>query len=222
MKSKNIIFYGSNLCLCALIVGLASCTPVLSDIQSARHLTRGQLEVTPSTSFYHWTKSKNTNQLHGGVQAGYGVTSRIELRARLETVNAGLEAVDTTFVPGKIWAQTFALGVKYSLFKDKLSLYVPVGFGVGKEIEERNTWMIQPTLIYTKRYSKYVEFSPSLKFAQTFNSKTHYYGVNFGFGLSANLDRWVIRPEFGFFGSNYMAGSHNHVSLGFSWRGWGL
>ena len=86
------------------------------------------------------------------------------------------------------------MGPKISLFKDRIAAYIPVGFAFGVDIEGIDEIELQPTLLYTIPAGKYLEINPSAKgvFSDEF-----YLAFNLGLGLSTNLDKYVIRPEYG-------------------------
>ena len=203
---------------------LFRCSPVLSDLQSARHLEEGQIEVTPAGSWQGWSKERDQDQqYHVGVQAGLGVSKKLEARLRYELINYSVDFSDTDdpfFSPESetLNIHSLAMGMKYSLIEDRLSVYLPVGFGFGSDAGDvSQTLQAQPTLLFTHRFADFVEVTPSVKYLWLFDNDD-FYGFNLGAGLSTDLDKWAIRPEFGYFNNSSVGGYFWHFSVGFSWR----
>jgi len=200
-----------------LLTLVSSCAPVLSDLQSARHLEKGQLEVTPSLSYMNWSSNDEINQFHLGSQGGYGITDRLEVRLRYEYISAKLDFFGDGTLE-RTSAHAIGFGTKYSIIRDRLSVYLPIGFGLGDDIVTSDTWQMQPTLLFTHRFNQKIEITPSFKYVNTFSNTQDFIALNVGLGLSTNLDKWVIRPEYSYGEGTEIGGSFSTFSLGFSIR----
>jgi len=183
-----------------------SCAPVFSDLQSAKLVGKGNFETTPNFTTTSFSDEGETDhvQNHFGVQFGYGLSNRIDLKARYEYIAIPNE--DET-----LKANIFGIGPKISLLKDRIAAYVPVGFAVGGDVDGIDEFEIQPTLLFTVPVGKYLEINPSVK---GIIGEEFYCAFNLGLGLSTNLNRYVIRPEYGILLNPGESGMVGQFSIG--------
>ena len=183
-----------------------SCAPVFSDLQSAKLVGKGNFETTPNFTTTSFSDEGETDhvQNHFGVQFGYGLSNRIDLKARYEYIAIPNE--DET-----LKANIFGIGPKISLLKDRIAAYVPVGFAFGGDVDGIDEFEIQPTLLFTVPVGKYLEINPSVK---GIIGEEFYCAFNLGLGLSTNLNRYVIRPEYGILLNPGESGMVGQFSIG--------
>ena len=183
-----------------------SCAPVFSDLQSAKLVGKGNFETTPNFTTTSFSDEGETDhvQNHFGVQFGYGLSNRIDLKARYEYIAIPYE--DET-----LKANIFGIGPKISLLKDRIAAYVPVGFAFGGDVDGIDEFEIQPTLLFTVPVGKYLEINPSVK---GIIGEEFYCAFNLGLGLSTNLNRYVIRPEYGILLNPGESGMVGQFSIG--------
>lgn len=184
---------GLGLVLMMAMSTLFRCAPIASEMQSARLVGKGQVEVTPEYSEIQFRKvsvvpeENRSTQGKGyllGLQAAYGVTNSMDVRLRVEQVHFG---ENTRYV--------FSVGPKFSLVRDRIALFVPIWFVDAKPAQT------QPTLLFTLPVIKNkVEFNPS---AKTIISATGYdpmngfmVAFNAGLAISTDLSKWALRPEY--------------------------
>ncbi|MET0551695.1 MAG: hypothetical protein ABW221_01565 [Vicinamibacteria bacterium] len=178
--------------LAVAVLATGACAPVFSDLQSARMLPKGAVEVTAhgtSTWFGDDDESEHV-QNHFGVQLGTGVTERVEVRARYERILVGDDGS----------ANLLAIGPKIGLVEDRLALSVPVALAFsGDEDAEGTTVHTQPGLIATFPVSDVVELNPSVKYTIPIDDEDGFRGLslNLGLGLGPRSGKWVVRPEAG-------------------------
>ena len=199
-------------CLTVLFPGCFA--PVFSDLQSAKLAGPGQLEMTPSFSSVSFSSEGESEhvQNHLGIQAGLGVFDIMDFRLRYERLS--VDQCDN----GTFGVNVLGFGPKFSLVKDWAAFYVPVGFAFGEDIEVSDTWQVHPTLLLTLPVNKYIELNPSAKVLIPFQSERDtLFAFNLGAGISANLDKWAIRPELGFLINPGESGSYMHLSIGFTY-----
>ncbi len=195
--------------LVGLIVFTSGCViPPFSDIQSAKLVGPGHFEVTPHyssvSSFFDGESEKE--QDHFGLQMGFGVSSFMDFRARYEYISINEESVNV-----------FGFGPKFSLVKDWVAIYVPIGFAFGEDIDTAETWQVHPTLLLSLPVSPYFELNPSVKALIYFQQDSEtLLAFNLGAGISSNLEQWAIRPEIGFLIDPGEEGCYFHISIGFS------
>jgi hypothetical protein len=172
----------------SLLLLMAGCAPVFSDLQSARLVGKARVEATPSVSALYYSDSSTDHvENHAGVQLATGVLDRVDLRLRYEyAFDVGVNVV--------------GFGPKVALVKDRLALALPVGFAFGGGVDSGKSWQIHPTLITTAPLGRNAEWNSSFKVMIPLSGgegNDTLLAVNTGFGLSSNLDRWVVRPEVG-------------------------
>jgi hypothetical protein len=191
------------------ICPLISCfAPVFSELQSARLAGPGNAEITPSYSRVNG-ESEHV-QDHFGIQAGYGISRRLDFRLRYEYASVGSANEDTFGV------NMLGFGPKLSLVKDWLAIYLPVGFAFGEDIDVSETWQAHPTLLATLPLSQYFEINSSAKVLIPLQKGNDpMYAVNIGFAIGPDIRRWAVRPEIGFLFNSWV-GNCLHMSIGLS------
>ncbi|NLB79639.1 MAG: hypothetical protein GX796_12610, partial [Clostridiaceae bacterium] len=135
-------------------------------------------------------------------------SDRFDVRARYELIK-----VDDDDEYGGAKANVFGIGPKASLIKDRLAAYVPVGFAFGGDVEGIEEFEVQPTLLLTLPVGEYIEVNPSAK--GTIGEEDFYMAFNLGLGLSADFNRWAIRPEYGMLFNPGEEGHFGQFSIGF-------
>ncbi|MGB6867171.1 MAG: hypothetical protein WBE11_15910 [Candidatus Aminicenantaceae bacterium] len=200
--------------LACVVLLFSRCAPVFSDLQSAKLLGPGNFEATPSFSSVSVSSEGESEHIqnHFGIQAGYGIFSKMDFRLRYERISVDMNSNDSFNV------NVLGFGPKFSLLKDWIAFYVPVGFAFGEDIEVSDTWQVHPTLLFTLPISKYFEFNPSAKVLIPFKSEQDtLVAFNLGLAISTNLEKWAIRPEIGFLYNPGESGHFMHLSIGFSY-----
>jgi hypothetical protein len=140
------------LLLTALPVG--ACIAPFSEMQSARLLGPGGKEVTPFYSEVGTGEGSEHDKVYNqfGVQFGAGLSEKVDFRARVERQVVTGEPDDAITVLGA--------GPKFSLVKDRVAAYIPVGIGFGQDMFSAQ---IHPTLLFTLPVSRSFEINPSTK-----------------------------------------------------------
>ena len=169
---------------------------------------KGEFELTPSMSI-------GLNAKYFGLQGAYGLSENTNLRMRIERIiiKTDFEDLLSNFNIKESLTH-FSFGAKYKIFKDKLAFYLPVSFTFNNQMS--SSTLIEPTLFFSMS-GKYLELNPSLKIL--INKELQPMDViNIGFGISRNLNKWVLRPELGCLGyiSSGFEGCIPQASLGLS------
>jgi hypothetical protein len=192
-----------------------------AELQSARLVGRGRVEVTPNYSYMDLARSGETAKLQDnfGLHVATGVADRADLRLRIDLVSGAESGGE------RLRATAFALGAKYALVPDRLALFVPIGFATGTGITSSQTWQVHPAVIWTVPLSALVEVNSSLKLLvplveneQSSDGGRDLLGAfNLGLGLRPPGAEWMIRPEIGFMRDlDDNRGTARHFSLGMS------
>lgn len=194
---KVSYFYGVSL----IILSAGCFTPINTTFDSAKLLTKGEVEIQGNGSLYRFgslidNPSIGTNK-NLGLSIGYGISDRINVKLRYEYLRSGfsMNLFDEEITLGDI--HYLELGGKIPLVKNKLALTVPLGVYFN---QNGSFYCIDPRLTYTYRLNKIFEASVIPKTHLLFAEDEFLAmpGINIGLGISSNLDKWAIRPEFGY------------------------
>ena len=212
LTSPSLIVFFALVCTSALIT---SCVAPFSDLQSAKLLGKGNIEVTPSYSSVSVSDEGETDHIqnHFGAQIGFGLAKFMDLRLRYEHISATIDEESVS-------ANVIGFGPKFRLAKNWLAFYLPIGFAFGGDIEDGSeSWQIHPTLLATVPVGKYLEINPSAKIMIPFSSDAFdtLLAFNLGLAISSDVSKWAIRPEIGICttgGSGYFMQFSVGLSLG--------
>jgi hypothetical protein len=202
---------GRGLMVVVLAGMVSACAPVFSDLQSAKLVGKGNVELTPSASTVTFSDEDETEhaQTHLGVQVAAGVSDHVDLRARYERVTAEDEGINVV-----------GFGPKVRLVKDHVAAYLPVGFAFGSDLESDKTWAFHPTLLLTAQPHRLVEVTGSAKYMVPLDEEAgdNLLAFNAGLGLGSDAGRWTLRPEVGILLNPGEDGHFMQYSLGLSVR----
>jgi len=194
-----------------VLVFLAGCAPPFSAMQSARLAGKGNFEVTPlfSTIFFSTGGETEHVQNEYGLQVAYGLADRFDLQLRYEFISGAVEDVGWS-------ANVIGIGPKIGIYKDMIAMSLPIGFAFGGDIEDvGETWQFHPTFLFTLPVGNSFEFNPSTKMLIPISGDGDVLlAFNLGAGISANLKKWVVRPEVGFLINPGEEGRFTHLSIG--------
>ncbi len=207
-------FTGSlwNLLLAIYLCFCYGCVPVFSELQSARTVGKGNVELTPSFSSIDIVDEGDHDELQHqlGLQVAYGVTSRFDVRMRYEYIWFYDQSVNDK------GTHVLGIGPKYSLLENYIAVAMPVGTAFGEDSDE--LWELHPTLLLTWPVLKNkIDVNASSKYMITFcGTCDDPIAINLGLSLSTNVTRWSIRPEYGILFIPGDEGYFSQFSLGFS------
>ena len=192
-----------------ILLLLNRCAPVFSEMQSAKLVKKGEVEATGLYSNVGFTDEGNADhvQNHLGLRMSYGLSDKINLRFGYENV----------FESGAESAHIIGVGPKISILENRIAAFIPLGTALGKDISTGDSWQIHPTALFTVPVTDNIEFNPSAKWLIPFNrDQENLVALNFGAGLSTDIDRWVVRPEIGLLYNPGNSGHYTHYSIGFT------
>lgn len=208
---KQYILFLSIIYLAALM--FTGCTSVFSEMQNAHLAGKGNLEVTVSGTVVYDTDEfpESCLQKHYGWQAAYGLSDEYDIRIRNESIDYGAEHN----------ASLLAFGIKHSLKKNRIAIYLPVGFAYGGSIDKPSeTWEFQPTIIFNTPVNEYFELNPIYKLIIPLNNSYNNFKIAFdlGFTISNEHSLWAIRPEAGLMFEPETENLFSQFSLGLSYK----
>ena len=112
-------FNSFSLFIVTLLVSF-NCAPITSDMQSAKSIGKGGIEVTLNTGSLDYDDSDENSmsdvQDNFGAHIAYGVGDKIDVRGRFENIKVnGLNSIDESGEGVDI--TLFSMGIKYGIFK---------------------------------------------------------------------------------------------------------
>jgi hypothetical protein len=197
----------ATLVLAAMLI--SACSPVFNEMQSARTVGAGRVEATGNFSSVNYASDGESEQIQNqaGLQMAYGVSDKVDLRARYERIWS--EDLDEGV---NVWG----IGPKFSLIEKRIAFYMPIGNAIG---DYDDNWQLHPTFLITIPLAKdQVEFTIAPKYLLTFCSDCDDgLAINFGLALG-QLSNWALRLEYGLLYNTqeFGDGHYNHLSLGVS------
>ncbi len=223
--------------LSILVFISSNCAPVTSDMQSAKLLGRGGLDITLNRGNLDYkgtfeseidseeNEEFNSVQENYGVLVGFGLTDKIDLRARIENID-----INNNIAEGRDF-RLISFGTKYSILKDRLSLYVPFStYNTGDENEGDDLNLIEPTILFTKTIQNNFEINPSAKIIipidEMAENEDTGMAFNLGFGFypkgsikKFELSKAILRAEYGLYIPSLDAESYySHTTLGVTFK----
>jgi hypothetical protein len=193
-----------------LLATAGACAPPFSELQSARLAGTHRIELTGSYGTVSFSDDDETEKVQNqyGVQLATGMSDAVDARLRYERITAD---------DGDGALNVLGFGPKVRLLPDRIALYVPVGFAFGEDIDVSETWQIHPTLLATVPVVDMVEVNGSAKLLVPFESDFDTtVAFNLGLGIG-NMNRIVVRPEFGFLFNPGEDGHFRHFSIGLTY-----
>ncbi len=159
-----------------------SCVPVFSDLQSARLVGKGQVELTP-----YYTNTGSDSEAGGanhlGANFAIGLSQKVDLRGRVET---NWIEDQNDFILG--------VGPKTSLIENRIAAFLPVGYGFNSGV-----FQLQPTMLFSLPFAKEkleATLAPKYLISLCEDCESNF-AANFGLGFSPDFDRWAVRAEYG-------------------------
>jgi hypothetical protein len=190
---------------------LTACIAPFSEMQGARMVGPGAVEVTPFYSAVSFSAEGESEKIqdHFGAHLAFGLSPKTDLRFRLERVAVSDADAEVTVIAG---------GPKFSLSQDRAAVYLPVGIATGSGVDESETLSFHPTLLFTLPVSRSVELNPSVKALVPISSEEGdvMWAANLGLAIGPNVRKWAIRPEFGILKNPGDEGTAFHWTIGFS------
>ncbi|MEC9396347.1 MAG: hypothetical protein VX475_01995 [Myxococcota bacterium] len=190
-----------------LAMSASACLPNTTVFQSGRTLQKGEYEVTGYASTHTYRVSDDQgnssdpiDQTNFGLQGGVGVSEKADLRLQYSYT-----------APYELRGHSFELGPKISLLPEQLSVYIPLQLSLIRDEEGNNlsgfddTAILIPTLLASfEVVDQIFEVNPGVRiwlpvYRDVFDDGYDWaVTLVLGFGASANLSKFVIRPEFNF------------------------
>ena len=203
-KAMRLIWLG------LFLLSLSACfPPINSTFESARTLGNNKMDLTGNYSAYTAHNDGESEQVSNnlGIRLGFGITERFDIKMRYERISLSGEGTGLNYLE---------LSPKVSLIRNKIAAILPLGLYFD---EEGHAFVLSPKFIYT--------YPANTKFDISFSTKADIFlekdvddillGFNIGFGLSTDLEKWAVRPEFGLMINPGEDGSLLTFGIGFNY-----
>lgn len=210
--------------ICFII--LASCvTPVNLNFDTATMLEKRDVELQGSASAYFGTYDDfsidnggiHTNTVFGnvsnhlGAKVGIGINEKYNLKIRTEGEFLNYSSDITNSELGVIFIEIEnKLGIN-----DKIALALPLGgYFYAEEISSPVLYQFNPRLYWTVTRSQHFDLTFIPKGFLFFNRDGAAFsgGISLNAGFSSNLQKWALRPAFGYDTNKYFS-----LGIGFSY-----
>jgi hypothetical protein len=189
---------------------MVGCAAPFSDLQNAKLVGTGKVEANTSFSTVYFDNDTDAQhaQSHFGFQTAYGISKRVDFRLRYERI-----AVDKE---GEAPFNVLGFGPKLGIVKDIAALNLPIGLAFRDDVDVSETLQFHPTLLLTMPGGKNFEVNTSAKALVPLTDKDSdvLIAFNLGTGISTNIEKWAVRPEFGFLLNPGENGRFIHFSIG--------
>jgi len=111
---------------------LTSCLPSISEMHSARMLDKGEREIMPVLSVVPGAEVVSAGAVYfsPGIHWTKGISSGLNWRTRIDFVGATQWDYQDSFLgsPSNFGISSISTGPKFSIIKDRLAFYLPIGF----------------------------------------------------------------------------------------------
>ena len=184
--------------------------PVNLTYESARTLNKGEIDLQGNYSSYYGSDDFEFHNYNNnyGIKIGYGIKDRYTMKVRYERLTltkSDFEFLSIDFSDELIKAiNYFEIENKLKFKNSNIALGIPMGY-YSINFNDKTTdgiFAFDPRVYFTF-------FSKTNKIELNLIPKAHIFigedlglnpGISVGLGFSNNLNKWVIRPEFGFDG----------------------
>ena len=215
-----------------VVVGLSlflisGCAPISSDMQSAKMVGKGGLEITVNKGSLDADLGESSGdenveggsftdvQSNLGFHVAYGLNEKLDIRARYESIQLtnnpmlNLNPSDSESEPTPDF-RMMSLGLKLNILPNQLSVYLPyTRYSVDDDSIE-TLELLQPTLLYTYLFKDAFEVTPSMKYLMPIGEEgedmdpgyAYNLGLAYGLGNIVNderLSKLTLRLESGRF-----------------------
>jgi len=194
-------------CILSLII-LNSCYQ-FSLFQSAKTVGKGKWQATGSYSSISYSQDNFDEKMSNNfeLQVRTGINEKADIGFRLSRIK---------FIDKESW-NYLSIEPKIMLIPDHLSFFVPVSIYFGNDINVSETFQISPGFIASYQFNQNIEANFSPRLIIPFNSGSYnLIAINFGIGLSSDLNKWAIRPEIGTLFSPGDEGHFFQLGVGFT------
>lgn len=171
---------------------LSSCATIFNEFQGAKTVGKDNYEITPTVSAVSFRQDNESTytQTNAGFQLAYGLTETVDFRVRYEMIFPDVDDVNI----GDF--NVLGIAPKVAIIPDKLAYYMPIGFAFGKDIETKDTFEVQPTLLFTQTLSDQFDINLSGKYIVPLRDESeNLVAFNMSFGILGEPIK--IRPAAG-------------------------
>lgn len=179
----------------------------IAPYETARMLSKDELEIKAGYTNVNARSQGESLNISNGIGAGLGIgySKRLNFKLRIEYLFSDISAL-----------QFVSAGIKLGLIKDRLAFGLPIWAFLG---EGASSYGISPMLLLalTPPSAKKFEVNLGLRSDFSFDEDLdNTFGLNLGFGLSKDLNKWAVRPDLGLYIGSGSGAFEYSLGLGFS------
>jgi hypothetical protein len=199
-----------HLCLAVVFIlagSMVSGCYTFSSFQSAKLLEEGEIELTPSfgtTKFEMSGESAERVSDYFGIQLAHGASEKTNMRFRFERNEYARSSGAMNFI---------GFEPKVRIVEDVFAFSFPIAVLFTDEFVD-DGFQFQPSFHETIPINQHVEANFSQKILIFPSLPETLLALTIGAGLSTDLNRWAIRPEFGVL---FPEGDGTFFSFGLGW-----
>lgn len=186
----------------------------ISNLQSASLLPKKEVELTGaySLSSFHDIKLDENDIVTNSINVSgiYGFNKYVNGRIRYDILLPTYELIDVIHY--------ISIGVKAPLYKKYLAFYLPVSFYLSQEINDYKNTCLEPAVIATAYFKRYVNLNFSLSYQIFFEDIENVLRFTAGVDLKDLVPSFMIRPEFGVAAYAGLDGFYYSTGIGFSYN----
>lgn len=182
--------------LAASAFGTQGCY-VYSAFQGARVLVEEKMSISPSASVVSFGNDGESSWMttQFGARGGVGLGNGLEIQGRYERMqfhergDADFEFEGANYVD---------IGLKYGVVPDRVAIGMPIGFMFGENVDEGDSFQIQPSLFLTIPVISHLDINASTKalfFTEDFGEPL--LAFNGGLGIRTGRGEFSLLPEMG-------------------------
>lgn len=216
-NTTQLLIFSASVCITSCV----SVAPVNNHFEKAGTLKKGNVELAGHYTTYSArvegeSEAANDNL---GFRFGYGVSDNFDLKLRYERLMPAYVSEEFN------GANYISIVPKVSLKKNAISFLLPLSYYFYKITDENaittkeHVYSIAPQFLFTHTNKlNRIDLTGGVKGDFVFNGGSDFLlGATIGAGFSKDLDKWAIRPEFGFQFFPGDEGSYLNLGLGFQY-----
>lgn len=231
--SSYKITYSLKLIFASVLMGIAtSCLPTISEMHSARMLEEGEREILPVLSVVPRAEVVAPGAIYYslGIHSTKGVRPGLNWRTRVDFVGATQWDYQDSFLgsPKNFGISSISTGPKFSIIKDRLAFYLPVGFSPAPyvyndgEKELFYGWFEACVLSTWPIVADRLDLNFSAKvmpFTMPFSDHNAFFSTQIGLAFGKSLSNsGCFRVEYAFTYPAMMTQNAGFISVGYAFR----
>lgn len=192
---------------------LVGCYPTVS-LQNASLIPQKKSEIITSFSLSPYFAVPQIKHFYGGYSLGvswtYGICDKLNLHSQYLFIQTPLEYTDQF--------HKFIVGMKTKIVEDKLAVYLPISFMLSTKDRDYNTFLLEPTLIYSKDLRDKLTLNSGTSIKADFSRRLYSLSTAVGIDIETKSENIIIKPEFSILVYPFMKELIYNATIAFSFK----